>query len=102
MPSISEKAVEDLAADQFAAAGFRVADGRDLSPEAAPAERADFGQAVLAGQFALAVRRLNPWLPPSEIDQIVRTVLHPPHASLAENNRWLHTLLTDGVEVEYK
>jgi type I restriction enzyme R subunit len=102
MAAFTEKALEQVAADQFAAAGFRVAHGRDLSPEAAPAERPDFSQAILASQLAQAIRRLNPLLPSSEVDQIGRAILHPPHPSLVENNRWFHTLLTDGVSVEYK
>jgi type I restriction enzyme R subunit len=102
MATIDEMSVQKLATERFRAAGFRLADARELTPETAPSERPDASQAVLAGQLALAIWRLNPWLPSGEAERIIRTVLQPPHASLLENNRWFHTLLTDGVEVEYK
>ena len=43
--------------------------------------------------------RLNPDLPHASIEEVVRILSHPP---LIQNNLWFHTLLTDGVEVEYR
>jgi type I restriction enzyme, R subunit len=48
------------------------------------------------------LNRLNPALPHEIIEGVVRTLAHPPHPTLIQNNRWFHTLLTDGVEVEYR
>lgn len=49
-----------------------------------------------------AIRLFNPKLPDDTIQHVVRTIQRPPHPTLIENNRWLHSLLTDGVEVEYR
>ncbi len=102
MSELSENILEQVSTEQFRSAGFRLADGRNLSPEAAPGERADWDRSMLAGRLAQAVRRLNPLLADAEIEQAVRGLARPPHPTLIENNRWFHTLLTDGVEVEYK
>ncbi len=53
---------------------------------------------VLSG----ALRRLNPGLPAETVEGVIRSLTNPPHATLVQNNRWLHRLLTDGVEVEYR
>ena len=41
-------------------------------------------------------------LPDATIDAVVAALARPPHPTLIENNRWFHSLLTDGVPVEYK
>ncbi len=64
-------------------------------------ERRDAAQLTLSGRLQNALRRLNPALPFNTIDEVARIVTHPPHATLIQNNRWFHGLLTNGVEVEY-
>src|SRR5262245_52168193 len=100
--SPNESLVEDVAQVYFSAAGYRIALGADVSPETAPAERPGAGQVILAFQLAKAIRRLNPHLSEAEVEQVVRALNRAPHATLVENNRWFHSLLIDGVEVEYK
>src|SRR5690606_2983177 len=46
--------------------------------------------------------RLNPHFSSDVVAQVVRTVTTPPHPTLEQNNRWLHALLIEGVEVEYR
>jgi type I restriction enzyme, R subunit len=58
--------------------------------------------ALLAKRFAAGVRKLNPTVPLDTVGQVERTVQRPPHTTLIENNRWMHGLLIDGVEVEYR
>ena len=36
------------------------------------------------------------------MEDAARTLTRPPHPTLIQNNRWFHTLLVDGVEVEYR
>src|SRR4051794_14314572 len=49
-----------------------------------------------------SLRRLNPNLPHSELDRVASMLKSPPHPTLIENNRWCHTLLVDGAQVEYR
>jgi len=48
------------------------------------------------------VERLNSAIPHDVVEQVVRTVQRPPHPTLIEKNRWLHGLMTDVVDVEYR
>lgn len=96
---ISESTVEYTSASSFGAVGFACLSGAALDDAG---ERSGADSAVLPGRLAIAVHKLNPALPPDTVEQVVRTVQRPPHPTLIENNRWLHGLLTDGVEEEYR
>src|SRR5665213_681442 len=65
-------------------------------------ERAALSRVILEGRLTAALHRLNPALPRGECEQVVRTLSHPPDPTLAQKNRWFHTRLIDGVDVEYK
>lgn len=59
------------------------------------------GDLLLGTILRGAVERLNPALPSTTVDSVVRTLTQPPYPTLVQNNRWFHALLTHGVEVEY-
>ena len=65
-------------------------------------ERAELTRPVLEGRLMAALHRINPALTQADCEQVLRTLSRPPHLTLVENNRWFHSLLTDGVEVEYQ
>ena len=98
-PSPTEQLVEDIAALHFAAIGAAVKRGSALD---AAGERADSSQCLLPGRLTAALQRLNPDLPRETLEGVVRTLARPPHPTLVQNNRWFHTLLADGVEIEYR
>src|SRR5689334_18095656 len=98
---ISEEQLERLAIHWFQDAGWTTANGADLAPEGATAERADFRAVVLEGRLAAAAQRLNPKLPASAVEEVVHVVSTPTEASLPRNNRAFHRLLMDGVKVEF-
>jgi type I restriction enzyme R subunit len=99
MSSPSEQLVEDVATVYFGATGIAVRRGVEIDDGG---ERADPGQCILQGRLGTALHRLNPAVPHDTIEAAVRTVARPPHPILVQNNRWFHTLLTDGVEVEFR
>jgi len=96
---VRESTVEHASASSFALVRFACLNGTALD-EAGERSGADSG--ILAQRLAGAVQRFSPALPPDTVAQIVRTVQRPAHPTLIENNRWLHGLLTDGVEIEYR
>lgn len=96
---MKEADVELDALGWFQSLGYGLRHGPEIDDSG---ERADLTQFVLEGRLAAALHRLNPALPHEECEQVVRTVCRPPHPTLIQNNRWFHTLLTNGVEVEYK
>jgi type I restriction enzyme, R subunit len=99
MLRLSEQMVEDVTAVDFSAVGAVIKRGADIDH---CGDRADSGQCILWGRLGAALHRLNPHLPHDTIEGVVRTLGRPPHPTLGQNNRWFHTLLTDGVEVEYR
>ncbi len=99
MTTPTEQLVEDVASAYFGALGIATKRGADVDDAG---ERADFTRFILEGRLVAALHRLNPTLPQVECEQVVRTLSRPPHPTLVQNNRWFHSLLTDGVEVEYK
>jgi type I restriction enzyme R subunit len=56
---------------------------------------------VLKKRFEDAVARLNPGLPLEARQDAVRRVMQSELLSLLEENRRLHKLMTEGVDVEY-
>ena len=60
------------------------------------------GSVILTTVLGGVLRRLNPHLPHDTIEEVVRILGRPPHPTLIQNNRWLHALVTDGVEIEYQ
>jgi type I restriction enzyme R subunit len=99
MPSPTEQLVEDVAAVYFGVIGAQVRRGVEIDDAG---ERLDSGQCVLQVRLSAALHRFNPAMSHEVIEGVVRTLAHPPHPTLVQNNRWLHRLLTDGVEVEYR
>lgn len=97
--SPTEQLVEDTAAAHFAEIGFIVKRGAEID---AGGERNSATEALLKGRLAAALHRLNPDLPHDAIETVVRLLSRPPHPALAQNNRWFHAHLVDGVEVEYR
>jgi type I restriction enzyme R subunit len=97
--SPTEQLVEDVAAVYFGAVGAAIKRGVEIDDAG---ERANPGQCTLQGRLGAALHRLNPDLPHHTSEGVVRTLAHPPHPTLFQNNRWFHTLLTDGVQVEYR
>jgi len=99
MSHLTEFIVEDAAVGQFGISGVRMLRGAEIDDAG---ERAGAASVVLHARAKTALRKLNPHLPDATIDAVVASLSRPPHPTLIENNRNFHSLLTDGVPVEYK
>ena len=97
--SLTEQLVEDVASVYFGAIGAATKCGVEIDDAG---ERGDASQLMLKGRLAAALHRLNLDLPHDGIEEAVRILSRPPHPTLIQNNLWFHSLLTDGVEVEYR
>ncbi|QDV75382.1 type I restriction endonuclease subunit R [Botrimarina mediterranea] len=93
-----EFAVEDDTLELLAGLGYSAARGVDLSEAGDRTQQTDW---LLRPRLVAAIGRLNPQLSADDVEGVVRVVAAPPHPTLVENNRWLHGLLTGGVDVEY-
>jgi len=99
---VHERDVELTALGKLRDAGYDLRHGPELGPETPASERASFESTVLTARLRRAIEKLNPWLPADAVAQVVRTVQQYPHPTLVENNRALHSMLTEGVPVEFK
>ena len=99
MSSPTEQLVEEVASVYFGTIGVATKRGVEIDDAG---ERGDASQVMLKGRLAAALHRLNADLPHDSVEDVVRTVSRPPHPTLIRNNIWFHSLLTDGVEVQYR
>ena len=100
--SLNESHVEDAALAWFHDLGYAVVHGPHMAPGEPAAERASFGEVVLVGRLRDAIHRLNPDIPEDAREEALRKVLRVATPSLTETNRAFHTMLQNGVEVEYR
>ena len=98
---VAESTVEEALLAWLGELGYETAYGPDVEPEKLGAERDDFTEVVLTRRLRAALERINPVLPASAIDDAIRRVLVTESPSLVENNHRFHSLLVDGIDVEY-
>ena len=101
MAFLSEAAVEQALLDQLRTLGYVIEREEDIGPDGGRPERESHDEVVLRQRFEDAVTRLNPGLPSQARQEAVRKMMQSEFPSLLEENRRIHTLLTEGVDVEY-
>ncbi|PAO90598.1 DEAD/DEAH box helicase [Stutzerimonas stutzeri] len=101
MAFLSEAAVEQALLDQLRALDYSIEREEDIGPDGHRPERESHDEVVLKRRFEDAVARLNPGLPVEARQDAVRRVMQSELPSLLEENRRLHKLMTEGVDVEY-
>lgn len=101
MAFLSEAAVEQALLDQLQGLGYAIAHEEMIGPDGAQPERASHDEVVLKKRIEDAVARLNPALPLEARQDAIRKVTQFELPSLLEENRRLHKLITEGVDVEY-
>ncbi len=101
MAFLSEAAVELALLEQLGRLGYSIEREEDIGPDGHRPERESHDEVVLKKRFEDAVARLNPGLPSEALQDAVRRVMQSELPSLLEENRRLHKLMTEGVDVEY-
>lgn len=99
---ISESQLEQLCLKWFADNGWEISHGPDIAPDGDVPERQDYRQVLLLGDLEAAVRRLNPQLPESAVEQVLARVAKSESLDLMVSNRAFHRVLLEGVPVTYK
>src|ERR1700693_5865764 len=99
---MNENVLEQAALGWFESLGYDTRKGAEVSPGAENPLRESYEHVVLEPRLKGALRKINDRLPEDAIEQAVRVLTRPPEPTLAQNNRWFHTLLTDGIDVEYR
>ncbi len=96
----TESHVEDAALHWFKGLGYEVRHGPDIAPDGPHPERSRYGDVVLPGRLRAALQRLNPHLPADTLEAVFRKVHQTETPSLIEENRRLHRMMVEGVDIE--
>ncbi len=96
-----EAEVEQAALSWFQDLGYSISLGKDVSPGEPGALRSSYKQVLLSEILQSAIARLNPSLPQSAQEEALRKVQRVATPSLVQTNQVFHTMLRDGVDVEY-
>ncbi|HGO3709496.1 TPA: type I restriction endonuclease subunit R [Staphylococcus aureus] len=97
----SEDDLEQVALKWFEGLGYSVKNGRDSSDNGIMNERENDKDVVFDDRLEAALRRINPELNNSAIEQAMREISIEKSPSLLENNRSFHEMITNGIEVEH-
>lgn len=101
MIALSESVVEEAVLDWFRDLGYNVIPEAEL--QTGPGGlRESYADVLLPGVVRGALDRLNPELPPEALDDAFRKLTRPEGASLEIRNRALHSMLVNGITVEYR
>lgn len=101
MAFLSEADIEEALLTQLHGLGFETASDEVIGPDGGAPERASHDVVVLHQRLKDAVLRLNSHLPPEPRADAVRKVTQSELPNLLEENRRIHKLLVEGVDVEY-
>jgi type I restriction enzyme R subunit len=96
---VAESAVEEACLELFAQLGWHVLYGPDIAPDMPKAERGSYRDVLLHARLQEAIRRLNPELLATEVDDVVAALRRPESADLMTENWRAYRLLTGGVAV---
>lgn len=99
---MTEDQLELEALDWLTGTGYTHLYGPDIALDGPTPERDTFQQVLLADRLRNAIARLNPAVPASARDDALRQVLNLDTPVLLSANRHFHTLLVNGVPVEYQ
>lgn len=97
----SEAHVEEAGLGFFKGLGYETLFGGVIAPDGAKSERQSYDDVILRARLERAVARLNPALPESAREDVLRKIFQSETPSLVEENRRLHKLMTEGAPVEF-
>ncbi|OSJ19235.1 DEAD/DEAH box helicase [Bradyrhizobium canariense] len=100
--SITEDIIELAALETLQELGWSYLHGSVIAPDGIAPERRSFGDVILTSRLEVAIARINPDAPEAARGEALRRVLIGELPSLVEENRRIHKLLTEGIDVEYR
>jgi type I restriction enzyme, R subunit len=101
MAFLSEAELEKALLEQLRGLSYHVENDYRIGPDGSHPERAGNDEVILKRRLAEAVARINPNIPAEAQLDAVRKVMQSELPQLLEENRRIHKLLIEGVDVEY-
>jgi type I restriction enzyme, R subunit len=102
MGFFAEDHVEQAGIETLKALGWLYLHGSDIAPDGAAPQRPSYGDAVLIPRLERWVQQINPSVPADAIEAALRKLLNDESANLFEENRRIHHLIVNGVDIEYR
>lgn len=100
--TFTEDLVEQVALGTLQELGWRYEDPVLIAPDGPDKRRVSNGDVVLRGLLEEAAKRLNPNIPEEAMQTALRQIQISETPSLIEENRRIHRLLVDGIDVEFR
>ncbi|MGV2074141.1 MULTISPECIES: type I restriction endonuclease subunit R [Rhizobium/Agrobacterium group] len=97
----SEGLVEEVVLGTLQDLGYVYQPSQVISPDGTTPARLAYGDVLLSEILSAAVGRLNPNVPADAREQAIRQLSITETPSLVEENRRIHRLITEGVDVEF-
>lgn len=101
MAFLSEAAVELALLEQLRGLGYSIEQEENIGPDGHRPERESHDEVVLKKRLESAVALFNPELPLEARHDVIAKVMQSELPSLLEENRRIHKLIAEGVDVEY-
>ncbi|NRD22705.1 type I restriction endonuclease subunit R [Winogradskyella litoriviva] len=98
---LNEDKIEQAFIDQLVGQGYTYFYGPDIAPYSDNPQREGFESVLLEQQLKNALQQLNPEVPESARVEAYNKIVNLGTQDLMENNERFHTMLTNGVTVEY-
>jgi type I restriction enzyme, R subunit len=98
----SEDIVENASIAALQELGWLYLHGSVIAPDGAAPQRPSYGDTILVRRLEAWVEKINPAIPEDARVNAIRQVLNSESANIIEENRRLHRLITDGIDVEYR
>lgn len=99
---LNENDIEQLTLKHLQSLGWEYRYGKDFPVHEGEFARGDLSGVVFIEQLREAVRKLNPQLPESAVDSVVKSATKSDIGDLVARNQAFYKLLRDGVRVEYQ
>lgn len=97
---MTEDKIEQSLLDTLAHLGWEIVNGPTIGPEGT--QERQYTDVALNRRLEIALSRLNPELSAAQIAEVQKRIVRASSAELLTDNQDFHTLLTDGVDVEYR
>ncbi|WP_295932719.1 type I restriction endonuclease subunit R [uncultured Xanthomonas sp.] len=101
MAFLSEAEIEKSLVEQLRKLGYSIFSEEHIGPDSKSPERESHDVVVLHKRIAEAIARLNPHLPAEPRQDAIRKLTQYELPNLLDENRRIHNMLIEGVDVEY-
>lgn len=102
MSFLKEDHIEQAGIETLKGLGWLYLDGQTIAPDGPAPQRPSYADAVLIPRLERWVQQINPSMPADALAAALRKILSSESANLIEENRRIHKLIVDGVDIEYR